>query len=621
MKFSIITPSLNQVEYLGVCLDSVCRQQGDFEIEHLIRDGGSGDGTRELLAARDGVEWVTEPDRGQSDAINKGLARARGDVLAYLCADDFYEPGALARVAQEFAAHPEVDVIFGDYYFLEGRSGWKRLKKTGPFSEERLRRGNFIGQPAVFWRRRVYERFGGFDPELRYCMDHEYWLRLAGKTIWHHVPVPLAVARLHGSSKTSSQLTRMWQEAAEMGMRYGVGEGLRRSAFWMGHGGQWYYQAKRCFFSGLGILSGRGPAGEKNGGKPVLLVLEFHHLGDAVLALPFLRGALERYRVVVGCRPVVADFYRRALPGLEILAAEPPWLPGGQWRHLPVLLAQLRRLAPELAVSVWPDPRVQWLMQWSRARKRLGLAVRLSNMYAAQVPGRFNKMCRGLWLGRVWEAVTGRSLLNEALDKTDPNQAHIEGWRQMADRMGTAWRPEVPWLRAGEIQNRSVADFFQRAETSGLAVAVIHAGAGSEDKRWPVERFQAVAGGWLKPEGFAVLWVDDGHVEVPEGETAVATTDLSELIAVLARADLVLANDSFPAHLAAALGRRVFTIFSSSEPRWFAPYGNGAGVVQRDLCPHRPCLSRCVQPSYLCRDGVEVADVIKTLSREWTKTP
>lgn len=252
MKLSVITPSLNQSRYLGACLDSVrasAAQAKPHEVEHIVIDGGSTDGSVELLRARRDIRWISEPDRGQSHAINKGLALAGGDILAYLCADDLYEPHALGRVFEVFAADAAADVVYADFYFLEGDSGRKRRKSAASFRPDRLRDRNPLGQPAVWWRRRVYEKFGGFDESLHYCMDHEYWLRLGPAVRWHYLPEPLAVSRLHADAKTSRQLPAMWRETAQMLTRDGWRPKPWWDAFAMALWGHRWYRLKRLWFS------------------------------------------------------------------------------------------------------------------------------------------------------------------------------------------------------------------------------------------------------------------------------------------------------------------------------------------------------------------------------------
>jgi glycosyltransferase involved in cell wall biosynthesis len=252
MKLSVITPSLNQARYLGECLDSVRAAAASakvHEVEQIVIDGGSTDGTVDLLRSRSDVRWVSERDNGQSHAINKGLSMAGGEVLAYLCADDLYEPGAVRAVMQAFAEDPGADVVYADFYFLEGASGRKRRKSTRKFLPGDLRNRNPLGQPAVWWRRRVYERFGGFDESLHFCMDHEYWLRLGTHVHWHYLPEALAVSRLHADAKTSRQLPAMWRETARMLTR----DGWRLKPWWdafaMAAWGRHYYLLKRRWFA------------------------------------------------------------------------------------------------------------------------------------------------------------------------------------------------------------------------------------------------------------------------------------------------------------------------------------------------------------------------------------
>ncbi|MEY3481015.1 MAG: chondroitin synthase [Verrucomicrobiota bacterium] len=252
MRLSVVTPSLNQGRYLRECLASVQAAAAisrEHEVEHLVVDGGSTDGTLEILRAQNFAKWSSEPDRGQSDAINKGLRQSDGDILAYLCADDLYEPHAIACVLETFAGDDRIDVVYSDYSFLEGDSGRKRRKSADSFRADNLRNRNPLGQPAVWWRRRVYEKFGGFDESLHYCMDHEYWLRLGTNVRWHHIPEALAVSRLHADAKTSRQLPAMWRETAQMLTRDVWRFKPWWNAFAMAAWGHHYYRLKRLWFA------------------------------------------------------------------------------------------------------------------------------------------------------------------------------------------------------------------------------------------------------------------------------------------------------------------------------------------------------------------------------------
>lgn len=252
MKLTVITPSLNQARYLGECLASVsvsAARARPHEVEHIVIDGGSTDGSTDLLRSAGGIQWVSEPDTGQSQAINKGLARATGDIVTYLCADDLYEPEAVGKVLDAFGRDGGIDVVYADFSFLEGASGRKRRKSASSFDPSQLHNSNPLGQPAVWWRRRVHERFGGFDEALHYCMDHEYWLRLGTAVRWHYLREPLAVCRLHADAKTSRQLPAMWRETARMLTR----DKWRFKPWWdalaMAVWGRHYYRLKRLWFA------------------------------------------------------------------------------------------------------------------------------------------------------------------------------------------------------------------------------------------------------------------------------------------------------------------------------------------------------------------------------------
>jgi glycosyltransferase involved in cell wall biosynthesis len=204
---SIVTPSYQQGRFIERTLASVRRQRQGLPagaVEHIVMDGGSTDGTVEILERwRETITFSTGPDGGQTAAINAGMAIARGEILAYLNSDDVYYDGAVAAALDAFARDPAADVVYGEADFIDAADRVVGSYPTEEWSLARLRLVCFLCQPAVFFRRRVLERFGLFDPTLDYCMDYEYWLRLGmGGARFRHIPVRLAAARLHPATKT-----------------------------------------------------------------------------------------------------------------------------------------------------------------------------------------------------------------------------------------------------------------------------------------------------------------------------------------------------------------------------------------------------------------------------------
>jgi glycosyltransferase involved in cell wall biosynthesis len=208
---SIVTTSLNHAHFLPETLDSV-QSQHYPALQHLIIDGGSTDGTLPLLESKQGpnwqhLHWQSGPDGGQTQAMNKGLRRASGDIIGWLNSDDRYRPGCLHAVARAFDDNPAIDVLYGDYTFMDEHGAHIRNRREIEFSRLVLlyHRVPHIPTTATFFRRRIFDEGNWLDESLQYAMDHEFFVRLAVKGYrFQHLPTLLADFRLHPASKTCS---------------------------------------------------------------------------------------------------------------------------------------------------------------------------------------------------------------------------------------------------------------------------------------------------------------------------------------------------------------------------------------------------------------------------------
>lgn len=250
-RMAIVTPSYNQGWCLGVCMDSVLahgrgiegkgiRDEGEpgehsptsksppsfpenpnkvppIEIDYIVQDGGSTDGSAELIGARASrlAAWESAPDGGQSHAIAKGFAKTSGkptDLMAWINSDDFYMPGALRFVAEYFARHPEVDVVYGHRVVVD-REGQEIARWYLPKHDpEVLRLNDFVPQETLFWRRRIWDKVGGLDTSFQFAMDWDLLLRFqaAGAKIVR-LPYFLACFRVHPQQKTSALISTQGQ--------------------------------------------------------------------------------------------------------------------------------------------------------------------------------------------------------------------------------------------------------------------------------------------------------------------------------------------------------------------------------------------------------------------------
>lgn len=218
---SVITPSYNQGNYIRETIESVLNQ--DYpSLEYIVIDGGSTDDTLSILEqysrTDERIRFISEKDRGQSHAINKGIAMAKGEIIGWLNSDDTYMPGAIRLGVEMLRRHPEWAMVYGKANTIDEHSNKLSDYYVAPANFKQLFDGCMICQPATFIRKNVLVDVEGVDETLHFCMDYDLWIRITQKHPIGFVPYPLANARTHDTCKT----TTLWSSV-------GIPEILRTS--------------------------------------------------------------------------------------------------------------------------------------------------------------------------------------------------------------------------------------------------------------------------------------------------------------------------------------------------------------------------------------------------------
>jgi glycosyltransferase involved in cell wall biosynthesis len=228
-RISIITPCLNAAGTIERALDSV-RDQGYPDVEHIVVDGGSTDETSHLVEARGGVVFVSEPDDGLSDALNKGVRMATGELIGWLNADDWYLPGAFLAVGHAAVAHPAALWLTGTCPIVD--AGGKEIRRSVTRYKNLFLRHysfplyltqNFISCPATFVRRSAYEDVGAFRLDYQYSMDYDMFLRVARRGAPVVIDRDLAVFTMVEGTKSMSGFEQQFEEHHALAREHGSG--------------------------------------------------------------------------------------------------------------------------------------------------------------------------------------------------------------------------------------------------------------------------------------------------------------------------------------------------------------------------------------------------------------
>ncbi|HEY8030663.1 MAG TPA: glycosyltransferase family 2 protein [Gaiellaceae bacterium] len=217
---SIVTPSLQQGRFIEDAIRSVLDQ--DYpRIEHIVVDAGSTDETLAVLGAHSHVTWVSEPDDGQADAVNKGFRMAAGEIFGWLNADDAYLPGAVSTAVSALRS-TGAGLVHGGWRQIDADGATIRDIAPVPYDQDaELNDRNAVCQPGAFFTRSAFEAVGGLDPSYRYAMDYELWLKLGARFPVTHVDAVLGAYRLHPASKTVAETSGFWWETVRASRTHG----------------------------------------------------------------------------------------------------------------------------------------------------------------------------------------------------------------------------------------------------------------------------------------------------------------------------------------------------------------------------------------------------------------
>ena len=216
-RITIVTPSFNQGQFLEETIRSILLQ-GYSNLEYIIIDGGSSDNSIEIIRKYNQwiAYWVSEPDRGQTEAINKGFKMATGDILAWLNSDDVYMQNALKKIGKSFLAYPKVDIVYGGTIFVSENGALIKKVKIFPFNRYNLFIRNIIPQPSTFFRKRLFDETGPLNETLQLCFDVEFWRKAAIKTNFRFINDFISFFRFYANSKSAYHSLKMKKEDTEV---------------------------------------------------------------------------------------------------------------------------------------------------------------------------------------------------------------------------------------------------------------------------------------------------------------------------------------------------------------------------------------------------------------------
>lgn len=222
LKFSIVTPSLNQGMFIKDTIDSVLKQNYD-NYEHIVMDGGSVDNTEDIVKNYPGVKYIREEDTGPADAINKGFAMSTGEIFGWINSDDYYEKNIFEGINSIFESNPEIGMVIGNLTVINQEGKILLKEKTYPYNRDYLIHVNadVIRQPCTFFRRDLFYKAGKLNINLKYVFDYDLFIRMLGFTEVMYTDQYYAVYREHDNTLTRLNLRKQSSEIRKVSAKYG----------------------------------------------------------------------------------------------------------------------------------------------------------------------------------------------------------------------------------------------------------------------------------------------------------------------------------------------------------------------------------------------------------------
>lgn len=381
---SIITPSFNSVTTINRTIQSVLAQDYPY-IEHIVIDGASSDGTTEILKKNPHLRWISEPDRGQSDALNKGFRMAKGEVIGWLNADDTYNPGAVSAAVRHLMAEPEVAVVYSHCNIIDEHDRVTGRIVAPPFDLAHDLLAHMLPQPTAFFRASALAHVGYVNPDLHYVMDRDLFMRLGLHYRFKHVDATWANFRECQGTKTVSHPERFWLEVVSVFEQFLARSDLPTSVFAV----KAQALARAYWLAGISQQTQSSPSAIEQGHSYCLKALETYPLLEQ--DLDFAVDQLIHWAITQVGYELGEDYVRRVLTGLSLNPKEGTHILRLALGHFYVSMALMGEQLWPAYVAAQPQIQLRWLRRgiaydprWLYNRGVLATMVRA---YAQRIRG------------------------------------------------------------------------------------------------------------------------------------------------------------------------------------------------------------------------------------------